>query len=342
MIKSAGIRSTGVPVTFIDSRVFVGFSEKEKSAIEATIITCLSRSCIDPVERLTQTIEQDQEKTIDLPFFGRADPERISLPIITIILGGLDSFNPCAFFVLFFLLSLLVHARSRPRMLIIGGTFVFFSGLVYFLFMAAWLNLFILAGNLSVITIAAGVIALAVSLINIKDFFILKKGISLSIPESAKPRLYERMRGLLKSSSLASMVAGTVVLAVTANTYELLCTAGFPMVFTRVLTLHGLPPLTYYFYLALYNIVYIIPLSVIVVLFTVTLGARKLTEWEGRRLKLISGLMMLFLGLTLLLKPALLNNMAAAAGMLASALALSWIIIAASRRKGLPGAHAPH
>jgi len=222
-------------------------------------------------------------------------------------------------------------------MLIIGCTFIFFSGLIYFLFMAAWLNLFLLAGNLKAITVTAGVVALAVSLINIKDFFLFNRGISLSIPDSAKPKLYQRMRGLLASTSLISMLAGTVVLAVAANTYELLCTAGFPMVFTRILTLHSLPSLTYYLYLVLYNVIYIIPLASIVIMFTVTLGARKLTEWEGRKLKLVSGLMMLFLGMVLLMRPALLNNVAVAAGMLAAALLLSWGIISFVRRRGIAG-----
>ena len=342
LITSAGIRSTGVPVTFIDNQVIVGFSEKEKTSIEAAVRACLQKTCIDPIERLSRAVDREEQKTIDLPFFGETDPARISLPMITIMLGGLDSFNPCAFFVLFFLLSLLVHARSRPRMLIIGGTFVLFSGLLYFLFMAAWLNIFMLAGSLSAITLAAGLIALAVSLINIKDFFFLKKGVSLSIPESAKPQLYERMRTLVKSTSFASMLAGTVVLAIAANTYELLCTAGFPMVFTRILTLHSLAPLTYYGYLALYNVVYIIPLSIIVLIFAVTMGTRKLTEWEGRKLKLVSGLMMLFLGLILLLQPALLNNVFAATGLLASALILSWVIISVTRSRVTSDGHSPH
>jgi hypothetical protein len=219
-------------------------------------------------------------------------------------------------------------------MMIIGGTFVLFSGAIYFLFMAAWLSLFMLAGNLSVITLAAGVIALVVAVLNVKDFFFFKKGVSLSIPDAAKSRLFVRMRNLLKSSSLVSMLAGTIVLAAVANTYELLCTAGFPMVFTRILTLHNLSPITYYLYLALYNIVYIIPITIIVAVFTITLGARKLTEWQGRKLKLISGLMMLLLGLVLLINPAVLNNILAASGMLASALALSWLVIAVARRNG--------
>lgn len=142
------------------------------------------------------------------------------------------------------------------------------------------------------------------------------------------------MRRLLKADSLPSMLAGTTVLALAANSYELLCTAGFPMVFTRMLTLRQLSTAQYWGYLAFYCSVYIVPLAVIVVIFTVTLGGRKLTEWQGRVLKLLSGLMMLGLGLVLLIDPALLNNPLASALLFGGTLALAALISLAARRMG--------
>jgi hypothetical protein len=246
------------------------------------------------------------------------------------VLAGLDSFNPCAFFVLLFLLSLLVHARSRGHMLLIGGTFVFFSGLVYFMFMAAWLNLFLVVGEIAWVTALAGLAAVLIALVNIKDFFWLHRGITLSIPEHARPRLYQRMRGLLQNGRLPAMLLGTVMLALAANSYELLCTAGFPMVYTRVLTINALPPSAYYGYLLLYNVVYIIPLLLIVGAFSLTLGARKLGERGARLLKLLAGLMMLQIGLVLIVAPALLNSAGIAVlllcvALLLTALAAHWL-----------------
>ena len=217
-------------------------------------------------------------------------------------------------------------------MFLIGGIFVLFSGLVYFLFMAAWLNIFLVIGGLTAITVTGGIIALLIGAVNVKDFFLFKQGVSLTIPDSAKPKLFERMRGLLKASSLPALLTGTIVLAVTANAYELLCTAGFPMVYTRVLTLQGLPLARYYQYLVLYNLVYIIPLAVIVAIITVTMGAKKLTEWQGRQLKLVSGLMMTALGVILVADPALLNNVLASAALLAGVVVLSTVIIAVTKR----------
>jgi len=317
--------------------VFMGFNRQTQKSIEDAVARCLREGCPDGVAELVKRGGVEAERgappePIKVPLLGSVDPAKVSLPVFTIVIGALDSFNPCAFFVLLFLLSMLIHARSRKRMLLIGGIFVLFSGLIYFLFMAAWLNVFLLVGQITAITAAGGIVALLVGGINVKDFFLFKQGVSLSIPDSAKPKLFERMRGLLKAPTLPALIAGTVMLAISANAYELLCTAGFPMVYTRVLTLHNLTAFQYYQYLALYNIVYVIPLAVIVAVITTTLGARKLTEWQGRQLKLVSGLMMLSLGVVLIADPALLNNALASVVMLAGVVVLSAGIIMAMKK----------
>jgi hypothetical protein len=193
--------------------------------------------------------------------------------------------------------------------------------------MAAWLNIFLVVGELAVITTIAGLVAIVIALLNIKDFFWFKQGVSLSIPDSAKPDLYQRTRNLLKAGSLPAMLAGTAVLAVAANSYELLCTSGFPMVYTRTLTLNNLPTPTFYLYLALYNLIYVTPLLVIVAIFTVRFGARKLGEEEGRVLKLLSGLMMLLLGVLLVAAPTLLNDVTTAFALLAITLVLTAVLV---------------
>jgi hypothetical protein len=334
VLRIAGVKQAGVPATVVGTAVFMGFNDQTRRSIEEAVGRCLLGGCPDGVADLSKReLAQNPETagSVRIPLLGSIDPGSVSLPVFTIVIGALDSFNPCAFFVLLFLLSLLIHARSRKRMFLIGGIFVLFSGLIYFLFMAAWLNVFMVVGQLAVITVSGGIVAVLVGGINVKDFFLFRQGVSLGIPESAKPKLFERMRGLLKAPTMPALIAGTVVLAISANAYELLCTAGFPMVYTRVLTLHQLTTFQYYQYLVLYNIVYVVPLAVIVAVITVTLGARKLTEWQGRQLKLVSGLMMLSLGAVLIVNPALLNNALASVVMLAGVLVTSALIIIAMK-----------
>lgn len=281
-----------------------------------------------------------QAETVDVPWWGTVRAEEVSLPALTVVLGGLDSFNPCAFFVLLILLGLMMRTGSRGRMLLVGGVFVFISGLVYFLFMAAWLNLFFLVGHLRVITLAAGVVAVVAAVINIKDYFWFKQGVTLSMTDTARSRLVRRMTGLVGRTGVVPVIAGTAALAFAANLYELLCTSGFPLVYTRVLTLRELPPATYYGYLALYNVVYVTPLFLIVVGFSLTLSGHKMTEYQGRVLKLVSGLMMLALGVILVVDPGFLNNLVGAGVTLAAciggAVVISLVHRAATRTP--PGA----
>jgi len=301
MAGALGQPANAVPGFIFCGQMLTGFDSADGigKELESRLLSCYS------------SIEsaQAERDTLNIPVLGKIHYRDFSLPVFTLIIAALDAFNPCAFFVLFFLLSLIVHSRSRARIALIGGTFVLFSGLMYFMFMAAWLNLFLLTGPLAFITAIAGIIAILVGAINVKDYFFFKQGISLSIPDAAQSKIFQRMRNLTQAGQWPATLAATVVLAIAANSYELLCTAGLPMVYTRVLTLNELSPLQYYLYLGLYNLIYIVPLLLIVAGFTLTLGHKKLSEQEGRLLKLLSGAMMLGFGGILLAAPDLLNNM---------------------------------
>ncbi len=323
MARSLNERAESVPAFLFCERMVVGYGDESTSGRQ--LADSLAQ-CFANVSASADLSASAADVPVYVPLIGELDTARWSLPALTIVLALLDSFNPCAFFVLLFLLSLLVHADSRVRILWVGGTFILTAGLVYFLFMGAWLNLFFVIGQSAWITSAAGAVAVLIGAINAKDFFWFKKGVSLSIPESAKPGIFKRARGLLEARSLGAIMFGTIVLATAANSYELLCTAGFPMIYTRALTLNPLSTSQYYLYLLAYNVIYILPLLLIVALFALTLGARKLSEREGRLLKLVSGLMMLELGLVLLLAPNLLASAATAVGLLATAVLGGWAI----------------
>jgi thiol-disulfide isomerase/thioredoxin len=230
------------------------------------------------------------------------DITKTGLPVITMIIAGLDGFNPCAMWVLSFLLSLVIYAKSRGRIILIGGIFVAASGLIYLFFMIFWFNLLKLIGVITALRIIVALIALVMGIINCKDFFFFKKGISLTIPESAQPKLFKKMRTVVHTTAIPAAIMGTIVLAVTANFIELLCTAGFPLLYANILTMQKLSAFQYYLYLVFYNAVYVIPLAVIVGVFAWRMGGRKMSEKEGRILKLVGGILMLALGLILLFK----------------------------------------
>jgi hypothetical protein len=240
---------------------------------------------------------------VDVPLLGRISASRMGMPAFTFLIGLVDGFNPCAMWVLLFLLSVLVNLRVRWKILAVAGTFVVVSGVAYFVFMAAWLNVLLFVGLLRWVQILLAMLAIFVGSVHIKDFFAFKRGLSLSIPESAKPGIYARVRSIVMAEHIYGAISGAFVLAVLVNIIELLCTAGLPALYSQILMLQGYPSWKNYAYLALYIVAYMLDDSIMVGLVILTLGKRKMQENEGRWLKLASGLVILVLGIVLLFKP---------------------------------------
>lgn len=287
--EAVGAWPPGVPTFVYGGRVVVGFDDAEH--VGAELLRLLDEAPPPPRDRVESSL------------FGTLSASELGLPLFTLALGLLDGFNPCAMWVLLFLLSLLVRLQDRRRMAMVAGTFVLASGAVYYAFMAAWLNVFLLVGMTAALRVGLAVVAMLIGLINVKDFFAFRRGVSLSIPASAKPGLYARARAILKAESLPASLVAVAMLAVVVNFVELLCTAGLPAIYTAVLTQHELSPLAHYGYLGLYILAYIADDALMVGTAVLALGSGKLTESGGRLLKLLSGVVMLALGVVMLLRP---------------------------------------
>jgi glutaredoxin len=247
-------------------------------------------------------IKMEQAFAID--FLGyRLRLDQIGLPLFTLAMGLLDGFNPCSMWVLILMISLLASMKNRMRMLAIAGTFVAVEGVAYFIFMAAWLNLFLLIGLSRISEICIAAIALLAGIINLKDFQFYGRRVSLSIPDTAKPGIYARIRNILQAKNLTGALIGAVVLAILVQIVEFMCTSGFPALYTRILTLHHLRSISYYGYLLLYNLAYMFDDVIVLAIGIITLSQRRLQEKEGRLLKFISGLVMIGLGIYLIIYP---------------------------------------
>jgi hypothetical protein len=212
-------------------------------------------------------------------------------------------------------------------MLLIGGIFIIFSGLLYAIFMFILYEiLMVTKQHIIIISIMAGIIALILGFFNIKDFFFFKKGASLSIPDDKKPKIYKQMRNLIKNPRLTATIIGTIILAATVNFYELLCTLGLPLIYSERLSANNLSPFESGTYIFFYNIVYVIPLIIIVLIFVFTLGRHKITEWHGQIMKLMSGIMLFSFGILFLFNYQLLENMVTPILLLAFSLLTTLII----------------
>jgi hypothetical protein len=335
LADTIGQRFEAVPTFLFGGRMLVGWADAETTGerLEAGLEAYREhvRIATAPAAPIMTAPPAEGDTSIGLPLAGEVDAATLSLPLLAVVLGGLDAFNPCALAVLLFLLGILAGSRDRRRMLLIGAVFVGVSGVVYFALMAAWLNAFLVVGALRWVTLLAGVAAVVAALINIKDHVWFRRGASLTLPERAKPQLFGRILDLSDETRLRVLLATTVLVAAIANTYEMLCTGGFPVVFTRVITLADLSIPAYYGYLALYCLVYVVPAALIVTAFTLTLGSRSVSEREARDLKLLSGLLMLGFGSLLLLAPDRLMDLGTTVGLFAGVI-LAWIVIVAVER----------
>jgi glutaredoxin len=294
--RQQGIQAPGVPTFVYAGQVLVGFDDPGGRGRELLALTEAS-------DKAKPGGVQASATELSLGPLGHVGVAGLGLPLFTLVMGLLDGFNPCAMWVLLFLLSLLVHWRNRRRMALVAGTFVLVSGAVYYAFMAAWLNVFLLIGWSTWLRLVLAGVAITVGVVNVMDGRRQGSGFSLSIPAEAKPGLYARMRTVVQSRSLLPALAAVAVLAVVVNAVELLCTAGLPAIYTAVLSQQNQAPAAHYAYLGLYILGYIADDSLMVAAAVLALSSHKLTEAGGRWLKLISGGVMLALGLALLLRP---------------------------------------
>lgn len=288
------VATPGVPTFVLGERHVMGFTKGLTEAeVEALVGDALGRS----------EANATRGEGVQTRLFGWLSAQELGLPLFTLALGLLDGFNPCAMWVLLFLLGMLAGQRDRARMALTAATFVIVSGAVYFAFMAAWLSVFLVVGMTRTVQVVLGAVALGIGMVNLKDFFAFGRGPSLSIPASAKPGIYARVRAVLREHSLAGSLVGVAVLAVLVNAVELLCTAGLPAIYTSILAKQELSTWQRLGYLGLYNFAYIADDGLMVTLAVVTLSRRRLAERAGRWLKLVSGAVMLALGLLLLVRP---------------------------------------
>jgi cytochrome c biogenesis protein CcdA len=328
MALAAGIRPDSVPTTFIGGRAWVGFSEAQLAEIAEWLDRCQHGACPDP-----QT-GPDGASTVRLPGWGEFELQERNLLVGTALIALVDGFNPCSLWVLCMLLSLVLISGSRLRIAAVGLTFLLVTTLVYGLFMLGLVRMLALLSHLDAIRMLVALVALVFAIVHIKDYFWLGRGLSLSIPDSAKPGIYRRLRGLMERSGFA-LVGATVVLALGIALVELPCTAGFPLLWSQLVAARQPSNAEFAMLLALYLLIYLADELVVFGLAIVTLRLGRMQEVHGRRLKLAGGALMFVLALTLLLAPRALESLTGTLAMLLSALVVAGGLAFLGRRLGM-------
>jgi thiol-disulfide isomerase/thioredoxin len=298
-VARLGIAAPGIPLFVVGDEYVLGYSRGPTEVALREI----ARRAAEGASRAGIAAEE----LVDVPLLGRVEARRVPLGALTVAVALADGLNPCAIWVLVVLLGVLAGVRSRSRLLLFGGAFVAVSGLVYFAFMIAWSSLFVALGGSPAVTRALGVALVAMGLVNVKELFFFRRGISLTIPARAKPGLYRRIRAVVNASSLPAALAGVLALAFLANLVELGCTAGLPALYTRVLSLRDVGAGQRLAWLAAYNALYVVPLAIVVAVWAIASPRSRLGERGVRALKGLSGTLLLVAGAVLLAAPQLLG-----------------------------------
>jgi len=184
-------KSIRVPAVFIGEKIIIGYLNDERTGqdIKQAIETYSNKACPDPLDKLKKCEcqkEEKQDEIISYPFIGHINLSKLSLPVLTVALAALDGFNPCAMWMLLFLLALLINIQSRKRIWLIAGTFILVSGIVYYLLLSAWLNIFLAIGYVTLTRIIIGIVALSLGVWQIKRFITFKPGVCEIAPDGSK------------------------------------------------------------------------------------------------------------------------------------------------------------
>ncbi|MCX8196993.1 MAG: hypothetical protein N3G80_01615 [Candidatus Micrarchaeota archaeon] len=301
--KSAGL-SGSVPTTLVGNRTFVGYSDKTAKEIKLAVEECIKSGCSDPLANLSGNLTQNQQYVFDLPILGQVDGKTASLPILAVVLGLIDGFNPCAMWVLVYLISLTMTMNDRKRIFLVVGSFVFASGVLYFLFMTAWLNAFLFVGYLRPVTVLVGTVAIVGGVLNVKQYWESRKeGLKCEVVD---PKQHAKIASQAQSIATApitlSLLFSIILLAFVVNSVEFVCSSAIPAVFTQILALQNLSALEYYFYILLYDFFFMLDDMIIFGMAAFTISG-SVGEKYAQLCKLAGGALLVLLGAILLFFP---------------------------------------
>jgi glutaredoxin len=313
-VEHFGIQNPAVPTIIVGERHFVGYDDDATTgaAILDAVAACRAQPCADmapaffgdaPPARAAGSRADGAPKTIRLPLLGELELATVSLPVLTVLLAAIDGFNPCAMWTLLFLMGLLVGIPDRIRMWTLGAAFIAASAAVYYLFLAAWLNLLLFLGMVAWIRAAVALVALAGGAYYLREFFVNPEAMCRVTGGASRQQVLARLRAFALERRFWLALTGIVLLAVAVNLVEFICSAGIPAVYVQVLALSDLPPWQYHAYLLLYILVFMLDDLLVFVVAMKTLQVTGLTGAYARWSHLIGGSLLLLIGLLLLFRP---------------------------------------
>ena len=245
----------------------------------------------------------NSEAKLDIPLIGTVSLKDMSIPVIAILIGLVDGFNPCAMWILIFLITLLFDYPSRKKMWILGCTFLFTSAFIYFLFMISFLNVAMFINSITILKLLIAFFALIFGGFNIYRYFKTKDVGCDVVDKNKRRKIINRIKNILSSKSFAFAIGGIILLAISVNLIELLCSLGLPVMFTEILAYNNITGVKNILYIILYIIFFLIDDLVVFFVAMKTLKITAISNKYSKYSHLIGGLIMIAIGLLMIFKP---------------------------------------
>jgi cytochrome c biogenesis protein CcdA/thiol-disulfide isomerase/thioredoxin len=333
----------GTPTFFLGNRYWTGFSDTIAQDIKATVDLCNQSSCPDAGAGIVPgatgelstpgPVAENTADVIDVPLIGKVDLTKQSVWISTLLIAFVDGVNPCSIWVLTMLLAITLHTGSRKKVAIIGIIFLTVTAIIYALFIAGLFTVLSVVSYISWIQVVVAIVALFFGLVNLKDYFWYKEGLSFTISDKKKPGLFQKMRNLMDArQSIWALSGATVVMAAGVSLVEFSCTAGFPVLWTNLLISQDVSRNLFIALLIFYMLIYQLDELAIYFASVFTLKATRMEEKHGRILKLIGGSLMLVLAAVMLINPNWMNSLGRSLLIFTFAFGLVGLILLLHRR----------
>ena len=266
------------------------------------------KTIIEVNEEAVNYIREENQKsvhTIKIPLIGEVDLEKISLSFATILIGLVDGFNPCAMWVLLFLISALIGMKDRKRMFIIGFSFILTSGLVYLAILLSWINIVVKVSTSVLFRNIIAVVAIIGGLINLRSYIKSRKeedGCDV-VDDKKRKKIFTKIKTFTKEKSLVLSILGAMGLAVSVNIVELACSAGLPLVFSELLTINNISGINALLYILIYILFFLIDDIIVFTIAVITMTSNGISNKFNKYSHLVGGIIMLIIGLLLIFKP---------------------------------------
>jgi len=317
--EAYGITRNGVPTTVIGNTIMQGYGTSTGSKIERAIQYYLENDYTDQIARIKEGTfnkedlengfekeekKSDEEMTIEVPALGKVNLKRVSLTSAAVVIGLVDGFNPCAMWILLFLISVLIGMKNKKRMWTLGLTFLVTSALVYMLIMLSWIQIAVKITTVIWVRNIIAIIALIGAIVNIRSYIRSRKDSGCEVVDDKKRKnIFSKIRKFTSEKSFILAILGVIGLAVSVNLVELACSAGLPLVFTELLALNNVSDSMKFFYTIIYIVFFLLDDLIVFFIAMFTMKITGISTKYNKYSHLIGGIIMLVIGVLLIFKP---------------------------------------